>query len=104
MGADTRFVEIDPGCVDVVMIELPKMYHAGGVRTDQIAVYGLAYYATLEELRRGATAAEIRVQTSKILRYIDQSARDVYDKEQFAAFFARAVDDAIDGHTPCLLH
>jgi hypothetical protein len=74
MSAKSDFADIDPECVD------------------------------REELRRGATAVEIRGQASRILRYIDQADRDVYDREQFAALFARAVGDALDGRAPCVLH
>ena len=104
MGAKTHFADIDPGCVDVVMKELPEMYCADGLPGNEWLVYGLVYHAAREELRRGATAVEIRGQTSRILRYIDQSDRDVYDKEQFAALFARAVGDALEGRAPCILH
>jgi hypothetical protein len=104
MGANAEFADIDPECVDVVMQELPKMYRTEGLPTDHWLVYGLAYHAAREELRRGATAAEIRGQTSRILRYIDQSDRDLYDKEHFAAIFARAVEDALQGRAPCILH
>jgi hypothetical protein len=104
MGATGPFAAIDPECVDVVMKELPKMYCAEGLPADHGLVYGLAYHSACEELRRGATAAEIRSQTTRILRYIDQSDRDPYDKEQFAALFARAVGDALEGRPPCVLH
>jgi hypothetical protein len=104
MDANTPCATIEPQCVDVVMKELPEMYRTEGLPCNEWLIYGLAYHSAREELRRGATPAEIREQTSRILRYIDQSDRDLYDKEQFAALFARAVDDALDGRAPCLLH
>jgi hypothetical protein len=67
-------------------------------------VYASTFFAVGEELKRGATAQAIREQTSEILRYIDESDRSLYDKEQFAALFARAVDDALEGRAPCILH
>jgi hypothetical protein len=104
MSAKSDFADIDPECVDVVMKELPEMYCAEGLPGNESLVYALVYHAAREELRRGATAVEIRGQASRILRYIDQADRDVYDREQFAALFARAVGDALDGRAPCVLH
>jgi hypothetical protein len=57
-----------------------------------------------EELKRGAPPDAIREQTSQILRTIDETDRSTYDKEHFAALFARAVADAIEGRPPCMLH
>jgi hypothetical protein len=104
MAADNPVLAISPECVDVVMRELPKMYRASGFVGADDVVYGLTYFAVREELRRGATAGAIRRQTSQILRYVDRSDRPPHDQEQFAAVLARAVDDALEGRTPCILH
>jgi len=95
---------ISPECVDVVMKELPEMFCSLGFAGDEEFVYGVTYFAVREEQRRGATADEIREQTSQILRRIDETDRPAHDSELFAALFARAVDDALEGRTPCLLH
>jgi hypothetical protein len=98
--------DIDPEWTDVVMKILPKMYAAGDVTggDDFVFVYVNAYLAVGEELKRGATAELIHEQTSRILQYIDETDRPPYEKEHFAALFARAVDDAIKGRPPCVLH
>jgi hypothetical protein len=80
------------------------MYRAGGLAGDDEFVYGVTYFAAREELRRGATAPAIRRQTSQILRYVDETDRLPHDKEHFAALLARAVDDALEDRTPCVLH
>jgi len=95
---------ISSECVDVVMKELPEMFCSLGFAGDEEFIYGVTYYAVQEEKRRGATADEIREQTSQILRRIDATDQPVYDSELFAACFARAVDDALEDRTPCLLH
>jgi hypothetical protein len=94
---------IRPECVDVVMQELPNMYRAGGF-ANKDCVYGLTYYAVLEELKRGASPVSIRHQTTQILQTVDATDRPPHDKELFAALLARAVDDALEGRAPCVLH
>jgi hypothetical protein len=91
-------------CVDVVMKELPEMYCSQGLAVDEEFVYGVTYFSVQEEQRRGATADEIREQRSQILRRVDETDRPPHDSEVFAAFFARAVDDALEGRAPCVLH
>ena len=103
MSHDNRNVTIIPECVDVVMRELPNIYRAGGF-VNKDCVYGLTYYSVLEELKRGASALSIRCQRSEILRTIDATDRSPHDKEFFAALLARAVDDALEGRDPCILH
>jgi hypothetical protein len=104
MGAHNSTQQISPECVDVVMKVLPAMYCSLGFAGDEEFVYGVTYFAVHEEMRRGATAGEIRGQTSQILRRVDKTNHPHHDKEQFAALFARAVDDALEGRTPCVLH
>jgi len=105
MVCNNSLPKISPECIDVVMNELPNMYRASGfVRNNEEAVYGLTYFSVREELRRGATAAGIRRQTSEILQYVDESDRPPHEKEHFAALLARAVDDALEGRAPCVLH
>jgi hypothetical protein len=96
----------DPEWADVVMKMLPSMYQKGivGGSDDCIFVYATTFFAVAAEVERGATAEAVREQKSRILRYIDKADRPVHDKEHFAAVFARAVDDAIEGRTPCVLH
>jgi len=96
--------DIDPGWVDVVMKFLPKMYRTGVLTGNEEFVYASTFFAVREELKRGATAGAVRQQTSQILRSIDETDRSPYDKEHFAALFARAVDDALEGRLPCVLH
>jgi hypothetical protein len=96
--------DIDPTCVDVAMKLLPEMYRTGVLAGNEEFVYASTFFAVGEELKRGAAAEAIREQTSRILRYVDESDRSAYDKEQFAALFARAVDDALEGWPPCVLH
>ena len=95
---------ISAECVDVVMKELPEMFCSLGFAGDEEFVYGVTYFSVQEEQRRGATADEIREQTSQILRRIDATDQPPRDSEVFAAFFARAVDDALEGRAPCVLH
>jgi hypothetical protein len=91
-------------CVDVVMKELPEMFCSLGLAVDEGFVYGVTYFSVQEEQRRGATADEIREQRRQILRRVDTIDRPPHDSEVFAAFFARAVDDALEGRAPCVLH
>jgi hypothetical protein len=96
--------DIDPACVDVVMKSLPQMYRTGVLTGNEEFVYASTFFAVGEELKRGATAEAIRHQRSQILRSIDETDGSAYDKEHFAALFARAVDDALEGRPPCVLH
>jgi hypothetical protein len=100
-----RFPTHDPHWCDAVMKFLPRMYRLGQVsgRDDYLFVYATTFYSVGEELRRGATDDEIRRQRSQILQDIDRVHRPEYDKELFAAPFARAVDDALEGRSPCAL-
>jgi hypothetical protein len=95
---------ISSDCVDVVMKELPDMFCSLGFAGDEEFVYGVTYFSVQEEQRRGATPDEIREQRRQILRRIDATDRPPHDSEFFAAFFARAVEDALEGREPCLLH
>jgi hypothetical protein len=104
MNAYSRSPQISSECVDVVMKELPEMYCSLGFAGDEEFVYGVTYFSVQEEQRRGATADEIREQRSQILRRIDETDRPPHDSEVFAASFARAVDDALEGRAPCVLH
>jgi hypothetical protein len=104
MNAYSRIPQISSECVDVVMKELPEMYCSLGFAGDEEFVYGVTYFSVQEEQRRGATADEIREQRSQILRRIDETDRPPHDSEVFAASFARAVDDALEGRAPCVLH
>jgi hypothetical protein len=81
------------------------MYQLGKVsgNDDCVFVYATTFFSVKEELRRGATDEEVRQQRSRILHDIDGMNRSEHDKEQFAAPFARAVDDAIEGRSPCVL-
>ncbi len=103
MSRNNRNSAIRPECVDVVLREIPNMYRAGGFASKD-CVYALTYYSVLEELKRGASARSIRRQRSQILRTVDATDRSPYDKEFFAALLARAVDDALEGRAPCILH
>jgi hypothetical protein len=96
--------DIDPGWVDVVMKKLPKMYRTGVLTGNEEFVYASTFFSVGMELKRGATVEAVRQQRSQILRSIDRTDRSVYDKELFAALFARAVDDALEGRPPCILH
>ncbi len=104
MNTDNPTPQISAECVDVVMKELPEMFCSLGFAGDEEFVYGVTYFAVQEEQRRGATAAEIREQTSQILRRVDATDRPTHDSEVFAALFARAVNDALEGRAPCVLH
>jgi hypothetical protein len=105
MSPDRRVRSTEPEWCDVVMRMLPGMYRLGEViaQDDYLFVYSTTYFSVKEELRRGATDQAIRRQRSQILRFIDKADRSDYDKELFAATFARAVDDALDGRAPCVL-
>ena len=95
----------EPEWCDVVMRHLPRMYQLGEVNgyDDCVFVYATTFFSVKAELRRGATDEEVRQQRSRILQSIDGTDRSDHDKEQFAAPFARAVDDAIEGRSPCVL-
>jgi hypothetical protein len=95
----------EPEWSDVVMRVLPKMYRLGEVNgnDDSIFVYTTTFFSVKAELRRGATDEAVRQQRSRILHYVDGADRSDHDKEQFAAPFARAVDDALEGRSPCVL-
>jgi hypothetical protein len=104
MNGHNPIQHISPECVDVVMKELPEMYCSTCAAGNEEFIYGVTYFAVREELRRGATAGEIRTQRSQILRHIDRTGQAYHDDELFAALFARAVDDALEGRSPCVLH
>jgi hypothetical protein len=105
MIPDDPIQGVHPAWTDVVMKILPRMYQTGDVTGgDCVFVYATTFAAVDVELKRGATVEAVRNQTSEILRYIDGTDRPDYDKEHFAALFARAVDDAIAGRLPCVLH
>ena len=105
MITDTRVQTTEPKWCDVVMRMLPTLYRLGEVNgtDDCVFVYATTFFSVKEELRRGATDEAVRQQRSRILEYIDETDRSDHDKEQFAAPFARAVDDAIEGRSPCVL-
>jgi hypothetical protein len=95
----------DPVWCDVVMQNLPIMYRLGEVTGYDhcVFVYATTFFAVQEQMRRGATDEAVREQRSRILKCIDGTDRPDRDKEQFAAPFARAVDDALEGRSPCVL-
>ncbi len=95
-----------PEWCDVVMRVLPRMYKLGQVNgmDDYLFVYANTFFSVREELSRGATDAAIRRQRRRILHDIDRTNRSEHEKEQFAGPFARAVDDALQGRPPCVLH
>jgi hypothetical protein len=95
----------DADWCDVVMRVLPRMYRLGHVsgHDDYYFVYATTFFSAKEELRRGALQKDVRRQKTRILRYIDRSHRSEHDKELFAAPFARAVEDAIEGRPPSVL-
>jgi len=101
----TRIHPSDPEWCDVVMRVLPRMYRLGEVsgNDDYFFVYATTFFSVQEELRRGAADDAVRQQRSRILQDIDETDRSDHDKEQFAAPFARAVDDALEGRSPCVL-
>jgi hypothetical protein len=105
MFTKNRTHTYDPEWEDAVMRMLPRMYRNGQVsgRNACLFVYVTTFFSAKEELRRGATHHQMRRQRRRILRYIDQVQRSEHDKELFAAPFARAVDDAIAGRSPCIL-
>ena len=90
---------------DIVMKVLPRMYHLGEVNgmDDGLFVYATTFFSVKEEIRRGATSDAVRQQRAGVLEYIDQTPGSEHDKEQFAGPFARAVEDALAGRTPCVL-
>jgi len=102
---DNPVLSSDPEWCDVVMRVLPRMYRRGEVNgnDDCVFVYATTFFSVKEELRRGATNEAVRQQRSRILEYIDETDRPDHDKEQFAGPFARAVDDALEGRSPCVL-
>ena len=95
----------EPEWCDVVMRRMPRMFRRGEVNgtDDYMFVYASTFFSVKEEVRRGASHEAIRHQRSQILRYIDGTDGTDYDKEQFAGPFARAVDDALAGRSPCVL-
>ena len=95
----------EPEWCDVVMRTLPKMYQLGKVNgnDDCVFVYATTFFSVKEELRRGATDEAVREQKTRILERIDETDRSDHDKEQFAAPFSRAVEDALEGRSPCVL-
>lgn len=105
MATKKRVRPDDPEWADAVMRILPRMYRLGQVtgKDHYLFVYVTVFFSAKEELTRGASNQEIRRQRSHILRYIDRSHRSEHDKELFAAPFARAVDDALAGRSPCVL-
>jgi hypothetical protein len=106
MIPNSALQDIDPEWADVVMRILPEMYRQGEVtgNDDCLFVYATTFFAVEEELRRGAPGESVRQQASRILEYVDETDRPVHEKEHFAAIFARAVDDALEGRSPCVLH
>jgi hypothetical protein len=95
----------EPPWCDAVMRHLPEMYRRGEVNgVDHSAfVYAVTFFSVIEEVRRGASQRAVRRQRSRVLRSIDQTDRSDHDKEQFAGPFSRAVDDALEGRSPCVL-
>ena len=95
-----------PVWCDVVMRVLPRMYKLGQLdgMDDCLFVYANTFFSVREELSRGATDAAIRRQRRRILHDIDRLNCSEHEKEQFAGPFARAVDDALKGRPPCVLH
>ena len=106
MIPDDPIQAVDPEWTDVIMKILPQMYRTGDVtgNDDCIFVYATTFAAVGAELMRGAPLEAVRSQKSRILRFIDGTDRPDYDKEHFAAIFARAVDDVLAGREPCVLH
>jgi hypothetical protein len=96
---------VDPAWCDVVMQNLAIMYRLGELTGNDhfVFVYATTFFAVQEQLRLGATDEAVRQQRSRILQCIDETDRPDHDKEQFAAPFARAVDDALEGRSPCVL-
>jgi hypothetical protein len=94
-----------PTWCDAVMRALPRLYRQGKVNgVDHcVFVYANIFFSVKEALRRGATGEAVRQHRTRILRYIDGTSRSDHDKEQFAGAFARAVDDALEGRSPCVL-
>jgi len=106
MIPDEPIQSVDPEWADVIMKILPQLYRTGDVtgNDDCVFVYAATFAAVGTELKRGAPLEAVRKQKSRILRDIDGTDRPAYDKEHFAALFARAVDDALAGREPCVLH
>jgi hypothetical protein len=94
-----------PTWCDAVMRVLPRMYRTGAVNgvDDCVFVYANIFFSVKEALRRGASGEAVRRHRTRVLRYIDGTPRPDHDKEQFAGVFARAVDDALEGRSPCLM-
>jgi len=94
-----------PKWCDAVMRVLPKMYRQGSLNgvEHSVFVYANTFFSVKEALRRGATGDPVRQHRARILQYIDGTPRPDHDKEQFARVFARAVDDALEGRSPCVL-
>ena len=105
MKTTTTFQSSDPEWCDVVMRTLPVMFRRGQVNglDDSVFVYASTFYSVQEEVRRGASHEAIRHQRNRILQSIDAAPSSDYEKEQFAGPFARAVDDALSGRSPCVL-
>jgi hypothetical protein len=105
MTPEKRALGSQPMWCDAAMRALPKMYLQGAVNgaDDCIFVYANTFFSVKEALRRGATGEAVRRHRTRILRYIDGAPRPDHDKEQFAGVFARAVDDALEGRSPCVL-
>jgi hypothetical protein len=106
MSANDAFRSISSDWADTFMKLLPELYQSGNVTgsEDFVFVYTTTFFAAGEKLHRGTTAREVRAETSRLLQSIDETEQPVHDKELFAALVARAVDDAIEGRPPCLLH
>jgi hypothetical protein len=106
MIPDKPILNVEPEWADAVMTILPRMYRTGDVtgNDDCVFVYATTFAAVGAEIKRGAPVDAVREQKSRILRDIDGTDRPAYDKEHFAAIFARAVDDALAGREPCVLH
>jgi hypothetical protein len=105
MNPNTTFRSHDPEWCDVVMRTLPTMYVRGEVNgiDDALFIYATTFFSVKEEVRRGATHEAVRQQKCRVLRDIDGTDRSDHEKEQFAGPFARAVDDALSGRSPCIL-
>jgi hypothetical protein len=90
---------------DSAMRALPRMYLQGAVNgaDDCVFVYANTFFSVQEALRRGATGEAVRQHRTRVLRDIDGAPRPDHDKEQFAGVFARAVEDALEGRSPCVL-
>ena len=105
MTPSTQLINIDPEWSDIVMRSLARMYRRGEVNgfDDSLFIYANTFFSVKEEVRRGATPEAVRDQKSRVLEDIEGTDRPDHDKEQFAGPFARAVDDALAGRSPCML-